>query len=79
VQDGVTVDFLAGETAQTGISVCAVATSKLLLPGECEDIQCMGSLPGVGDVFVVVDPAGSIADCHPGNNEGAGILQLCPK
>ncbi|MBK9264255.1 MAG: hypothetical protein IPM54_31190 [Polyangiaceae bacterium] len=79
VQDGVTVDFLAGDTLQTSVLACTAVTTKLLLPGECEDIECTGDLPGVGDVFVVVDPAGTIADCHPGNNEGAGILQLCPK
>jgi hypothetical protein len=61
------------------VVACTAVTTKLLTPGECEDIQCIGILPGMGDVFVVVDPAGTIADCHPGNNEGAGILQLCPK
>jgi len=79
VQDGVTVDFLAGESIAMSTLACTAVTTKLLLPGECEDIECIGNLPGTGDVFVVVDPAGTIADCHPGNNEGAGILQLCPK
>ncbi len=79
VQDGVTVDFRAGATIDMSMSVCTATTTKLLTPGECEVISCMGNLPGNGDVFVVVDPSGSIADCHPGNNQGAGVLVLCPK
>ena len=29
------------------------------------------------NVFVLVDPNDEIADCHPGNNDGAGVLGLC--
>jgi hypothetical protein len=79
VQDGVTVEFDAGPTPDVGVLVCKTATTSLLQPGECEDIECDGNLPGAGDVFVIVDPANLIADCHPGNNQGAGLLQLCPK
>jgi hypothetical protein len=79
VQDGVTVEFRAGDDVETGVAVCTAKTTKLLEPGECEVTSCMGTLPGTGDVFVVVDPSGSIADCHPGNNKGAGVLALCPR
>ena len=33
---------------------------------------------GMRDVFVVTDPAGKVADCHPGNNNGASARVLCP-
>jgi hypothetical protein len=79
VQDGVTVQFLEGDTAQQATLVCETQTSKLLKPGECEEISCAGDLSGQADVYVIVDPEGTIADCHPGNNEGAGALALCPK
>jgi len=30
------------------------------------------------NIFVDVDPDDLIADCHPGNNLGAGALGICP-
>jgi len=35
-------------------------------------------LKGGGNIFVDVDPEDKIADCHPGNNLGAGALGICP-
>jgi len=52
--------------------------TKLLLPGECEIVQCSAELKGGGNIFVNVDPEDKIADCHPGNNLGAGALGICP-
>jgi hypothetical protein len=72
VQDGVAVEF-----SEDGAVVCATETARLLRPGECEQVSCNGELSGTGDVVVTVDPDGDIADCHPGNNEGASSLQLC--
>ena len=40
-------------------------------------MSCTGELSGTRDVSVTVDPSGSIADCHPGNNDGASSLDLC--
>lgn len=84
VQDGVTVQFLEVDEAPDGglpqgTVVCETATTQLLMPGECEEIECTGDLTGQSDVYVIVDPNGTIADCHPGNNDGAGALALCPK
>lgn len=58
--------------------VCGAKTTKLLLPGECEMVSCMGMFIGGGNVFVDVDPEDTIADCHPGNNHGADALCICP-
>ena len=85
VQDGVSVQFLEAVEAPVdggvpqGTIVCETETNELLMPGECEEIECTGELSGQADVYVIVDPDGTIADCHPGNNDGAGALALCPK
>lgn len=77
VQDGVTVEFKAA-AAGGDVSICTAITTKLLLPGDCQEVACTGFVPGTDNIYVVVDPSGTIADCHPGNNEGAGTLDLCP-
>jgi hypothetical protein len=58
--------------------VCKTTTPKLLLPGDCTTVKCTGHVDGDKNVYVVADPSGSIADCHPGNNVGAGTRVLCP-
>ena len=87
VQDGATVRFVEVPKGATGgdggipagKTLCEVSTSKLLKPGDCEVVTCSGDLSGQGDVYVVVDPEHKVADCHPGNNDGAGSLALCPR
>jgi hypothetical protein len=83
VKDGVTVEFYegtapSGDAGASGTVVCQTMTTKLLAPGQCELVECTGEVSGQSNVFVVVDPKQEIADCHPGNNDGAGTLQLCP-
>jgi hypothetical protein len=82
VQDGVAVHFLQTETVDQPIEeatlVCEAVTTKLLLPGECETVSCMGEISGEGNVYVDVDPDDKVADCHPGNNLGADAFDLCP-
>ncbi len=82
VQDGVVVEFLEttdpNAPVEDAVVVCQAVTTKLLLPGECEIIQCSAELKGGGNIFVDVDPEDKIADCHPGNNLGAGALGICP-
>jgi len=82
VQDGVSVEFLETtdpqQMVEDALLVCKAVTTKLLLPGECEIISCSGDLKGGGNVYVDVDPEDQIADCHPGNNLGAGSFELCP-
>jgi hypothetical protein len=78
VQDGVTVEFKAAAAGGDTL-ICGAATTKLLQPGDCEIVKCTGFVPATDNVYVVVDPNGTIADCHPGNNDGAGTLQLCPR
>jgi hypothetical protein len=72
VQDGVTVEF-----TEDGATVCETATAGLLQPGQCEAVSCAGEVSGSRDIAVAVDPSGAIADCHPGNNQGASSLQFC--
>lgn len=82
VQDGVVVEFLETELpdqpVEQAMSVCTAMTSKLLLPGECEVVSCTAMLGGEGNIYVDVDPEDLVADCHPGNNLGAGAFELCP-
>lgn len=82
VQDGVLVHFLETVTPDQDISeatvVCSANTTKLLYPGECELVSCIGMLGGTGNIYVDVDPEDTIADCHPGNNLGADAFELCP-
>lgn len=79
VQDGVQVQFVEVPSEDTKVVVCETTTSKLLKPGDCESVNCTGNLTGTALVKVIVDPTGSIADCHSNNNEGASTLELCPK
>ncbi|AKT43722.1 FG-GAP repeat domain-containing protein [Chondromyces crocatus] len=79
VQDGVTVEFNVDDGAGGVAALCSSQTEALLMPGDCEEVACTGFVPGTGNIFVVVDPSNTIADCHPGNNQGAGTLQICPQ
>lgn len=79
VQDGAEIIFyqLPPEGgAQT--LLCKVETGTLLAPGDCTVVHCTGEVDGSKDVYVAADPEGTIADCHPGNNVGAGSGKLCP-
>ena len=82
VQDGVVVEFLETDDPQKPVEdavvVCTAMTTKLLQPGECEVVKCDAVLGGKGNIYVDVDPDDKIADCHPGNNLGAGAFELCP-
>lgn len=81
--DGVVVAFeenadrQAGPGAPGASTLCATETSRLLMPGECELVSCTATVSPNVNVFVLVDPDDVIADCHPGNNDGAGVLDLC--
>ncbi|WP_197041079.1 FG-GAP repeat domain-containing protein [Chondromyces apiculatus] len=79
VQDGVTVELQSNDGSGTTTVLCSAETQALLMPGDCEEVSCTGTVSGTGNIFVVVDPSGTIADCHPGNNQGAGTLQICPE
>jgi hypothetical protein len=73
--------YAPGSGLEAGVgqsSICQVPTGVLLKPGDCTEVTCTGLLPANNDVYVVVDPTKSIADCHPGNNEGASARVLCP-
>ena len=83
VQDGVTIAFYTTPKGSpldaAGTSeVCKTTTPKLLTVGECVTVTCTGNVPAGADVYVVADPAGKVADCHPGNNNGASARVLCP-
>lgn len=83
VQDGATIAFYAVPKGApldpaTAPAVCTVKTATLLTPGTCTSVSCTGEIGAGDDVYVVADPAGEIADCHPGNNVGASARVLCP-
>ncbi|MFO0736952.1 MAG: hypothetical protein U0270_13785 [Labilithrix sp.] len=84
VQDGVTIGFysapkgLASFDAAAGKLICSDQTKTLLGIGQCTNITCTGAVSTDVDVYVVTDPDGKVADCHPGNNNGASARVLCP-
>lgn len=84
VQDGVTIGFyatpknLASFDAAGASLICADVTKTLLGIGQCTTISCTGAISTDVDVYVVTDPSGKVADCHPGNNNGASARVLCP-
>ncbi len=79
VQDGAEVLFTQGKKGQAPAPLCASVTDTLLLPGDCTIVECTGELEADNDVLVAVDPDKKIADCHPGNNQGASARLLCGK
>ncbi len=58
--------------------ICETATGQILEPTACSQISCTGNYLGGGELYVQIDPEGALADCHPGNNLGAGALSVCP-
>jgi hypothetical protein len=81
VQDGVKVVFEAVPKGEGGAAkvLCEATTPTLLDVGACVVVTCEATLSGDEDVAVVADPGHAIADCHPGNNVGAGSVGLCPQ
>jgi hypothetical protein len=84
VQDGVTIAFYTtaadGGTfdAAGATKVCQATTPILLNVGQCTTVTCTGFVGANQDVYVVTDPDNTIADCHPGNNNGASARVFCP-
>ncbi|MFW5920942.1 MAG: CARDB domain-containing protein, partial [Polyangiales bacterium] len=72
VADGVAVEFAEGEDV-----VCETSTTRLLEPGECEEVECSGTVSSTEDLVVRVDPDDEVADCRPGNDEGVAASSLC--
>ncbi|MBX3251540.1 MAG: hypothetical protein KF901_30455 [Myxococcales bacterium] len=72
VGDGVLVHFAEGERL-----VCETETTRLLRPGECEEVRCEGNVTSAEDLVVRVDPNEEVADCRPGNDEGVPAARLC--
>jgi hypothetical protein len=89
VQDGAEIVFYqlpksdagppdgAFEDGGAATMLCGIQTATLLQPGDCTVVDCTALVDGDKDVYVVADPSGLIADCHPGNNTGAGTGKLC--
>lgn len=72
VGDGVLVHFSEDETL-----VCETETTRFLVPGECEEVSCSGTVTSADDLVVRVDPNDEIVDCRPANNEGVPAARLC--
>jgi hypothetical protein len=88
VGDGVEIAFYTwaqgdggtfSPTAPGASRICEVRTPRLLDVGDCVTVQCTGMLPAFRDVFVAVDPSGTVADCKPNNNNGVSARLSCPK
>lgn len=79
VQDGVTVAFVEADSVQAlpGTPICSTETLGLLQPGDCEPVACDGTVTDAERLFVLVDPDDEVADCHPGNNDGAALAAIC--
>ena len=54
--DGVEVEFFEYDPASGPATVCTAQTTRFLIPGDCEEVSCTGTLVGTGDVRVTVDP-----------------------
>lgn len=84
VQDGAEIAFYSAPRGTTTFDaasasvICRASTPVLLTPGTCTTVTCTGTIAADVDVFVVTDPNKKIADCHPGNNNGASARVLCP-
>ncbi len=72
VGDGVLVHFAEEETV-----VCETETTRLLQPGECEEVACTGTVTNASTLNVRVDPNEEVADCRPGNDSGVPPTRLC--
>ncbi len=72
VGDGVLVRFSEDETV-----VCDAETTRLLQPGECEEVSCTGTVTNTATLNVRVDPNEEVADCRPGNDSGVPPARLC--
>ena len=79
VQDGASVVFQQQVKGQAATALCSAVTDTLLTPGDCTIVSCDGAIGDNSDVLVAVDPKSTIADCHPGNNQGASARVLCGK
>ena len=71
VGDGLSVGFYEGEPSDETL-LCRAATTTVLDPGECEEVQCLWetpptAAPGV-DVTIVADDQNTNGECFEGNN-----------
>ena len=78
VADGAPVQFSVPDGTST-VPLCNAATPQFLRPGECVTVSCSANLTSQQSrqVMVTVDPVGTIADCHPGNNVGVIPSAYC--
>jgi hypothetical protein len=78
VADGAPAQFYVPGTPNTVL--CTAQTQQFLRPGECVIVSCTATITTQQSrqIRVSVDPAGTIADCHQGNNEGAIPASTCP-
>jgi len=79
--DGVSVEFYIGDDSEPKRTLlCKVKTQGTLDIGVCESVTCQGEFDTDNrNVYVIVDPEGTVKDCHPTNNVGVGTLVLCPE
>lgn len=76
VTDGVLVHYFERDGDDERV-VCATETTRLLMPGECEELSCDGEVRSIQDLYVKADPNDEIADCRPENNEAVSAIAFC--
>lgn len=81
VADGAPAQFyVPGTSGNPDTVLCTTQTQQFLRPGECVIVSCTATVTTQQSrqIRVSVDPGGTIADCHQGNNTGAIPAATCP-
>ena len=81
VADGAPAQFyVPGTSGNPDTVLCTTQTQQFLRPGECVIVSCTANVTTQQSraIRVSVDPGGTIADCHQGNNTGAIPAATCP-
>jgi hypothetical protein len=80
VPDGARVVFWAGDPDAGAPIACETVLPRLLVPGDCTQVECTWSVPPgttTTEVTVIVDPDGEVFECRNGNNRGVIPAVYC--
>jgi len=72
VGEGISVGFYESDPSMGGALLCSARTISMLMPGDCEPVECVWSAPRTTEpgiqLWVVPDDDGATGECHEGNN-----------
>ena len=81
VGDGISVGFYDGDPAAGGTRICGAATAGVLVPGDCEAVECTWTAPPTTEpgieLWIVPDDDGATGECHEGNNAAVFMDVRC--